>query len=347
LWRGSDASLFLGTAMVSPPTEGVNLMRPITLLLSALVISLGLCLQAATAEAQFAQTWVSGAGDDANTCTRTSPCLTFEGAVNKTAAFGEINCLDSGPFGPLAIAKSLTIRCVGVEGGAAAPGANGIIIAAATTDDVVLDGLDFEGGGPSAQSANGIDIESAASVTIRNCRIAGFASTFPPNGAGILVVNSSDMELLVVDSVIENNAYAGIYLRPGSSANLQATINRVQINNNKFGVVADGTIGTGKINGTVRDSTVGNNSQNGITASATIATNDTLVIDNVSIVDNGNNGLAASGSKAGFLVNSSTIYGNGGGIHTANSASIVSYGNNRLNGNSGNDGTFTSTIALH
>jgi hypothetical protein len=97
----------------------------------------------------------------------------------------------------------------------------------------------------------------------------------------------------------------------------------------------------------VRDSTVGNNSQNGITASESGASNDTLVVDNVSIVDNGNNGLAASGSTAGLLVSNSTIYGNGGGIHTASSASIISYGNNRLNGNNSNDGAFTATIALH
>jgi Right handed beta helix region len=214
---------------------------------------------------------------------------------------------------------------------------------------VVLEGLDIEGGGTPGQSTNGIAITGAGSVTIRNCRIAGFAAdSSPPNlGNGVLLQNDFNMELLVVDTIIENNAYGGIYLQPQANANVQATINRVTINNNKYGIVVDGTGSTGKINATVRDSTVGNNSQNGITASATIATNDTLVIDNVSIVDNGNNGLSASGSKAGFLVNSSTIYGNGGGIHTANSASIVSYGNDRLNGNNGNDGAFTSTIALH
>jgi hypothetical protein len=67
----------------------------------------------------------------------------------------------------------------------------------------------------------------------------------------------------------------------------------------------------------------------------------------VAIVDNGNNGLSASGSTAGLLVTGSTIYGNGAGIKTASSGSVDSYGNNRLNGNSGNDGAFTATIALH
>jgi len=36
----------------------------------------------------------SGVGDDANPCSRTAPCKTFAGAISKTAAAGEINCLD-------------------------------------------------------------------------------------------------------------------------------------------------------------------------------------------------------------------------------------------------------------
>src|SRR5438477_11827993 len=37
---------------------------------------------------------VSGVGNDANPCSRTAPCKTFAGAISKTAAGGEINCLD-------------------------------------------------------------------------------------------------------------------------------------------------------------------------------------------------------------------------------------------------------------
>src|SRR5689334_6064900 len=51
------------------------------------------------AHAQATRTWVSGVGDDANPCSRTAPCKTFPGAISKTAAGGEINCLDSGGFG--------------------------------------------------------------------------------------------------------------------------------------------------------------------------------------------------------------------------------------------------------
>jgi hypothetical protein len=36
-------------------------------------------------QAQATRTWVSGIGDDANPCSRTSPCKTFAGAISKTA----------------------------------------------------------------------------------------------------------------------------------------------------------------------------------------------------------------------------------------------------------------------
>src|SRR5947199_317330 len=80
---------------------------------------------AAPAQAQT-RTWVSGVGDDLNPCSRTAPCKTFAGAISKTSAGGEINCLDSGGFGSVTITKSITIKCEGVIGGVLASGTFGI-----------------------------------------------------------------------------------------------------------------------------------------------------------------------------------------------------------------------------
>src|SRR3989440_10882628 len=71
----------------------------------------------ASASAQATRTWVSGVGDDANPCSRTAPCKTFPGAISKTAAGGEINCLDPGGFGAVTITKSIAIKCHYTEGG--------------------------------------------------------------------------------------------------------------------------------------------------------------------------------------------------------------------------------------
>jgi hypothetical protein len=57
------------------------------------------------------QVWVSGAGNDANPCTRALPCATFAAALSKVAAGGEIDCLTAGDFGNLTISKAVTIDC--------------------------------------------------------------------------------------------------------------------------------------------------------------------------------------------------------------------------------------------
>src|SRR5262245_25605512 len=59
---------------------------------AALLVLAALKTPAAAAE----RTWVSIGGADSNLCTRVSPCLTFQGAHDKTDPGGEINCLEEG-----------------------------------------------------------------------------------------------------------------------------------------------------------------------------------------------------------------------------------------------------------
>ena len=121
-------------------------------------------LTISSAHAQATRTWVSGLGDDANPCSRTAPCKTFAGTISKTAASGEINCLDGGGFGAVTITKAITISCEAGTGGILGAGVNGITINAAGAGDVVvLRGLDIEGAG---SGLNGINIVDAKSVHI-------------------------------------------------------------------------------------------------------------------------------------------------------------------------------------
>src|SRR5919199_3149621 len=128
----------------------------------------------AAASAQATRTWVSGVGDDANPCSRTAPCKTFAGAISKTAAKGEINCLDPGGFGGVTINKSLTIKCHYTEGGVLVSGTNAIVINAAATDKVELRGLDINGLGT---GLNGVRILAAKQVNIFDDEIYGFTGT--------------------------------------------------------------------------------------------------------------------------------------------------------------------------
>src|SRR5687767_13995187 len=134
---------------------------------------------AAPAEAQATRTWVSGVGDDANPCSRTAPCKTFAGAISKTAAGGEINCLDPGGFGAVTITKSITIDCTGTIGSVLGSLTTGIIVndsATATpgTIRVILRGLSINGGPPTSPGVNGIRFISGASLTVENVIIQNF-----------------------------------------------------------------------------------------------------------------------------------------------------------------------------
>src|ERR1700730_12838858 len=117
-------------------------MRKIVLSLN--IFGAKLAILPAPAQAQETRTCVTGVGDDANPCSRTAPCKTFAGAISKTAPSGEINCLDPGGFGAVTITKAITIRSDHVEAGVLVSGTNGIIINAADTDTVTLEGLDIE-----------------------------------------------------------------------------------------------------------------------------------------------------------------------------------------------------------
>ena len=131
------------------------------------------------ASAQATRTWVSGVGDDVNPCSRTAPCKTFAGAISKTAAGGEINCLDPGGFGAVTIIKSMTISCPYTEGGALA-GGNGIVVnLPASTDVVYLRGLDIFGVNP---PSNGVRFIGQGTLHIEDSVIRRFNAA---NSAGI------------------------------------------------------------------------------------------------------------------------------------------------------------------
>src|ERR1700730_2082044 len=59
--------------------------------------------------AAYSQTWVSGTGNDAASCTRIAPCKTFQRAVAMTPAWGQVSVADPGDFGSVTITTSITI----------------------------------------------------------------------------------------------------------------------------------------------------------------------------------------------------------------------------------------------
>src|SRR4051812_31470844 len=166
----------------------------------------------ASASAQATRTWVSGVGDDANPCSRTAPCKTFAGAISKTAAGGEINCIDPGGFGGVTITKALAIKCRYTEGGVLVAGTNAIVVNAGVNDKVTIAGLDINGlNGTASPGLNGIRILSAKQVNIIDNEIYGF------NGAGIDInPTSSQMRVVAAKNHIHDNN-VGFMQAPGNN----------------------------------------------------------------------------------------------------------------------------------
>src|ERR1700722_12133242 len=156
-------------------------MRKIAVLIAVLGTTLLPVLCAVPAHAQATRTWVSGVGDDANPCSRTAPCMTFAGAISKTAAGGEIDALDPGGFGTLTITKSITIDGGGVASVMVSGGA-GITVSAGAPDSVTIGTVQVQGdlgngGSPGSAGSVGIQFNSGAMLSIDNCKIDGFSAS--------------------------------------------------------------------------------------------------------------------------------------------------------------------------
>jgi hypothetical protein len=314
-------------------------------LLIAFAFGLGAaCLLApGVANAQATRTWVSGVGDDANPCSRTAPCKTFAGAISKTAAAGEINCLDDGGYGALTITKSIAIKCDGHEAGVLVSGTNGFVVSAASTDVVWISGLDFEGLGPTALSLNGIKLITASHVTVSNCTIRGFGSTNGTDGNGIFVANTSNMRVDSDYNIIGDNALVGIEVKPASGATANVHVNNTRAFNNATGFRGNGTGGGGNINIDVLDSVA----TNGVTGVNVTSGGQTvqMEVNHSTLSFNSNLGAAASNANATIRIGYSTITGNGNSASGTGGGMVLSYGNNQIDGNTVN--TTPTTTPLH
>jgi nitrous oxidase accessory protein NosD len=264
---------------------------------------------AAPAHAQATRTWVSGVGDDVNPCSRTAPCKTFAGAISKTAAGGEINCLDPGGFGTVTITKAMTLNCkeTGI-GSILASGVPGITINAGPNDRVTLRSLQIQGINQAVTPGTiGVRILGAAMVSIEDCVITAFSQQ------GISDTRTTgNTKLFIRNTVVSNNTGSGIAITATTNT---AEIENTSSINNLFGVQMGSTSLA-----MIRRSVFSGNGT-GIEADASAGIN----IDNSAISNNttgvqGTNNIRVSNSDVTFNT-------------TGFSGTSVSYGNNRLQGN--------------
>lgn len=211
---------------------------------------------ATAAQAQATRTWVSGVGDDVNPCSRTAPCKTFAGAISKTAAGGEIDCLDPGGFGAVTITKNITI-----------------------------DGTDGAGFGSILASAtNGVNVNDSATgtpntivVTLRKLSINGAGTTLGVNGINF----TSGRRVNVEDCQIFNFSNAGINVALGAGATSGGFLNVIDTNiyNTNRGINLSNTAAGGFVASVVTNSTIANMAADGVR----VQTSGNITLDRSSI----------------------------------------------------------------
>jgi hypothetical protein len=286
-------------------------MRKIALSVAVLGTILLSVLCTVPAHAQATRTWVSGVGDDANPCSRTSPCKTFAGAISKTAAGGEIDALDPAGFGTLTITKSITIDGGGGVASVMVSSGAGITVSAGATDIVTIRNVQVQGdlGNGGSAGSVGIQFNSGAMLSIDNCKIDGFSAS------GIFADTSANAILNVTNAII-TNAAVGIGLEPLGGA-LNGSIDHTTIRRmSTYGIASS----TPSAYFTVTNSAIVNVAGSGVYAFA----GSVLEVDSSS-VSNNNTAFATAGGV--IRISRNTIYDNNTN-YSISDGSIATGGNN-------------------
>jgi hypothetical protein len=269
-------------------------------------------------------TFVSGNGSDNNSCVRDAPCLTFSGAIAKTAVNGEMNCLDVSGFGSVVITKSITIDCHGLLAGSYYLGGTGVTIqfdsfntSTDITKTVRLRNINFNG---VQFSQSGVRITGAVTdttVLIEDCVIDGNAGG---NARGIDDARTGSGRLLVNNTTIRNNSGAGISVLPaGGASNIQVLLNNVRSLHN----------GTGAQFGNLTRVAIDQSAFTANAGAGILTVAGAIVSVDRSTITHNANGLQTSGGGTITVANSNIQFNTSQGVN-ASGGSVLSFGNNRI-----------------
>src|SRR5262245_12875422 len=272
---------------------------------------------ATPAAAQSLRSWISGVGDDANACLRTAPCRSWAGALTKTLSGGEIDAIDAGSFGPIAITKSVTIDGGESLSGITPLGSNAINVSAGSADVVVIRNMTLDGSAHAPfASPKGVNIVGGKAVLIENCEIFGFQK-------GIDFEPAGGMTLTVSNSTIHDNTAAGIFVKANGAFFARLTATHLRLSENGHGLmVEDNSLVY------VSDSSASNNDGNGFHAQSTFGGAAQLTIENSSSSNNGNAGIVSENVGAVVRILTTTIdHNNGAGLVPLAGGQLLSAGN--------------------
>jgi len=289
-------------------------MRKMTSLMFGSIVAVA--AYAAPAHAQATRTWVSGVGDDVNPCSRTAPCKTFPGAISKTAANGEIDCLDPGGFGQVTITKSITIDCGGVTGGILSSLVNAVIVNAGVNDRIVLRNLNIQGVG---NGSTGVRFLAGLHLTLENVRIQG------TTGIGV-DVNKTASGNLYMHNVYITQTGTAVRLFTGAGG-INAILNDVKIDavtGNGLDVASGSTVAT-----------IANSAITNVTGSALITTGGGFINADKNVFAKNTTGANASVAGSSIRISNNAFNDNGTALAAAGGGTISSSNTNTVVGNVG------------
>jgi hypothetical protein len=213
---------------------------------------------------------------------------------------------------------------------------NAIGINAASSDVVVLSGLDLNGKG---SGSFGVAITGATGkVQIRNTVVQGFGA-FGVNWAG-----SASSQLFIANSDIHDNSInVNFDATTAAASGLNAHMNNVRISNGSIGVQVNSSSTALGVNANLRDCVITGASTAGVLTGGTgyaVAT----VVNSLLTGNFGPALMAQGGSGTSVIrVGNSSILVNARGVQTSGVGQVRSYGDNNLDGNSV-DGAFTAPV---
>jgi hypothetical protein len=301
-------------------------MKKLMNLVAGLADAALLCVASISPSYAATTSFVSGVGNDGNPCTLGSPCRSFVRAIATAGNGGTISCLDAGPYTDGFIdSVSYTVDCKGVVYGSG----GGFVFSLSNNSNqlVVFRNVIFDG---SAGGAIAVQILGGR-VVFENCTFQNF--TVSP-GQAVQFAPTVAAHLTITDSVFANNGTAsgggGIVIQPSGGVTATAVIERTQVAGNTYGIVAIGSGGT--VLAEVRYSSVTSNVFDGIWA-YTGGPTASIVVEHSASVQNGGNGINATGAGGYVSLNDSTVAWNATGLATSSGGLVLSYKNNVIAGN--------------
>lgn len=294
--------------------------------LNAVVVCALFLVFTSVAQAQVPRTFVSAFGSDSNPCDHPiRPCRNIQAGITKVQAGGEVVVISSGSYQPFTVNISVTVVAApGEHVGISVSSGHGAVVNAGSTDSVTLRGLTFNWIGGS--NNNGIEFSAGAVLHVESCVVNGFP------GTGIL--SNAPSKLFVKDTTVRNGV---------SGISVGAPSGTVTVSIEHCRVEGLGTPGIGIKAGdnsrvTIRD-TVSSGNGTGFqadpqTSSATVEMN----LENCVAANNSFAGIFADGSPGTSIirVSNTTVTNNNIGLTFNPGGSILTRGNNTVEGNTQN-----------